>query len=174
MNLLSQCVSKHFVAVLIKLQHVCRIAAQALKSNALWIISLFMTNITFVISISKLIISSLHSLMFLKDFEWQDVQVVLHSVACENFYVIKSCKVKKNYGNFLFREVKKWWVKAAISFPQCGNCGIPLSCNFGKSFVKVTVLLNKLLKSRFDEIFFWWSLFTLCTKSLPKKSETWE
>ena len=33
--------------------------------------------------------------MFLKDFEWQDVQVVLHIVACENFYVSKSCKVKK-------------------------------------------------------------------------------
>ena len=64
----TKCVSKHFVAVLIKLQHVCRIAAQALKSNALWIISLFfMTNITFVINISKVIVLSLYPLMVLKD-----------------------------------------------------------------------------------------------------------
>ena len=91
----TKCVSKHFVAVLIKLQHVCRIAAQALKSNALWIISLFMTNITFVISISKVIVSSLF-IIFLDDFkgfEWQTFQVVLCSVACENFCVCKSYTV---------------------------------------------------------------------------------
>ena len=34
-----------------------------------------------------------------------------------------------------------------------------LSCIFGKNFVKVTVLLNKLLKSWFDEIFFGESKF---------------
>ena len=41
-----------------------------------------------------------------------------------------------------------------------------LSRIFGKNFVKVTVLLNKLLKSWFDEIFLWWERFprfsTLC------------
>ena len=37
---------------------------------------------------------------------------------------------------------------------QCGNYGNSLSRIFGKNFVKVTVLLNKLLKSWFDEIFF--------------------
>ena len=37
---------------------------------------------------------------------------------------------------------------------QCGNYGNLLSRIFSKDFVKVTVLLKKLLKSWFDEIFF--------------------
>ena len=41
-----------------------------------------------------------------------------------------------------------------IPIAQCGNCGNSLSHLFGKNFVKVTVLLNKLLKSGFHEIFF--------------------
>ena len=36
---------------------------------------------------------------------------------------------------------------------QCGNYGNSLSRIFGKNFVKVTDLLNKLLKGWFDEIF---------------------
>ena len=36
----------------------------------------------------------------------------------------------------------------------CGNYGNSLSHIFGKNFVKVTFLLNELLKSWFDEIFF--------------------
>ena len=40
---------------------------------------------------------------------------------------------------------------------QCGNYGNSLSRIFGENFVKVTVLLNKLLKSWFDEIFFRWA-----------------
>ena len=43
-----------------------------------------------------------------------------------------------------------------VSEPQCGNYGNSLSRIFGKNFVKVTILLNKLLKSWFDEIFFRW------------------
>ena len=45
-----------------------------------------------------------------------------------------------------------------------------LSCIFGKNFVKVTVLLNQLLKSWFDEIFFWWesTLFWVLTKNSVK------
>ena len=39
---------------------------------------------------------------------------------------------------------------------QCRNYVNSLSSIFGKNFVKVAVLLNKLLKSWFDEIFFWW------------------
>ena len=37
---------------------------------------------------------------------------------------------------------------------QCGNYGNFLTLFFGKSFVKVTVLLIKLLNSWFDDIFF--------------------
>ena len=40
--------------------------------------------------------------------------------------------------------------------PQCGNYGNSLSRIFGKNFVKVAVLLNRLLKSWFHEIFFRW------------------
>ena len=39
---------------------------------------------------------------------------------------------------------------------QCGNYGNSLSRIFGKNFVKVTVLLNKLLNKWFDKIFFQW------------------
>ena len=49
---------------------------------------------------------------------------------------------------------------------ECGNYGNSLSRIFGKNFVKATVLLNMLLKSWFDEIFFWWERIsrfsTLC------------
>ena len=45
---------------------------------------------------------------------------------------------------------------SSISILWCGNYGNSLSGIFGKNFVKVTVLLNKLLKSWFDEIFFRW------------------
>ena len=38
---------------------------------------------------------------------------------------------------------------------QCGNYGNLLSRFFDKNFVKVTFLLKKILKSWFDEIFFW-------------------
>ena len=43
-----------------------------------------------------------------------------------------------------------------IHRPHCGNLGNSLSHSFDKNFVKVMVLLNKLLKSWFDEIFFRW------------------
>ena len=39
---------------------------------------------------------------------------------------------------------------------QYWNYGNSLSFNFGKNFVKVTVLLNNLLRSWFDERFFCW------------------
>ena len=39
---------------------------------------------------------------------------------------------------------------------QCGNYGISVSHFFGKNYVKATGLLNKSLKSLFDEIFFQW------------------
>ena len=41
-----------------------------------------------------------------------------------------------------------------ITETQCGNCGNSLSRFFGKIFVKVTVLLKKLLTSWFHENFF--------------------
>ena len=52
-----------------------------------------------------------------------------------------------------FHEIftKKWWDA------QCGNYGNLLSRIFGKNFVKVTVLLRKLLKSWFDGNFWAWS-----------------
>ena len=49
-----------------------------------------------------------------------------------------------------FREIN------SVETPQCGNYGNSLSRICGKNFVKLTVLLNNLLKSWFDEIFFCW------------------
>ena len=51
---------------------------------------------------------------------------------------------------------------------KCGNYGNSFSRIFAKNYVKITVLLNKLLKSWFDEIFCWWERIsrfsTLCIK----------
>ena len=53
----------------------------------------------------------------------------------------------KHCANFYFcNELKE---------AQCGNYGNSLLRIFDKNFVKVTVLLNKLLKNYFDEIFPW-------------------
>ena len=53
-----------------------------------------------------------------------------------------------------------WWniflVREKFSFFHTVNYGNSLSRTFGKNSVKVTVLLNKLLKRWFDEIFFGW------------------
>ena len=51
------------------------------------------------------------------------------------------------------------WLHEIFSYyviAQCGNSGNSLSHFFDKNFVKPTVLLNKLLKSWFHEIFFQW------------------
>ena len=53
--------------------------------------------------------------------------------------------VRENFYNF-----------HTVSHAQCGNYANSLSRIFGENFVKITVLLNKLLNSWFDEIFLWW------------------
>ena len=53
-----------------------------------------------------------------------------------------------------FREINFSWIHSRISTTwQCGNYGNSLSRIFGKTFVKTAVLLNKSLKSWFDENF---------------------
>ena len=61
------------------------------------------------------------------------------------------------------------WLHEIFSYyviAQCGNSGNSLSHFFDKNFVKPTVLLNKLLKSWFHEIFLQWerisAISTLC------------
>ena len=58
-------------------------------------------------------------------------------------------------------------VEIAHCGTQFGNYGNSLLHIFGKNFVKVMVLLNKLLNSWFDEICFWWEgisrFSTMCT-----------
>ena len=53
-----------------------------------------------------------------------------------------------------------------IPWSHCGNYGNSLSRFYGKNFVKITFLLNKLLKNWFHEIFFRWERIfrfsTLC------------
>ena len=62
--------------------------------------------------------------------------------------------------NLISRKIwvieKIWNLTLCPITPQCGNYGNFLSRIFGKTFVKlkITGLLNKLLKSWFDEIFF--------------------
>ena len=58
-----------------------------------------------------------------------------------------------------FCKMLIWCKILAVKFhnfhsTEYGKCGNLLSRNFGKNFVKVTLLLKKLLKSWFDEIFF--------------------
>ena len=47
---------------------------------------------------------------------------------------------------------------------QCGNFGNSLSNFFDKTFVKATVLLNKLIQSWFHDIFFKWKTVSLSWK----------
>ena len=59
-----------------------------------------------------------------------------------------------------------------VQCAQCGNYGNLLSRFFGKSFVKVTVLLKKLLNSWFDEIFLGdseFSIFPHCVNRFKMK-----
>ena len=48
------------------------------------------------------------------------------------------------------------YIQYSFVCAQCGNYGIFLSCIFGKNFVKPTVLIKKLLKCWFDDLFFLW------------------
>jgi len=50
---------------------------------------------------------------------------------------------------------------------QCGNYRNCLTRIFGKYFVKVTVLLSILLKSRFDGIFHWWERISWFPHCVP-------
>ena len=68
--------------------------------------------------------------------------------------------------------VQKFRKNPQCETAQCGNYCDLVSHIFGKNFVKLTVLLKKLLKSWFDEIFFWWdqifrfsTLWTVCNES---------
>ena len=53
-----------------------------------------------------------------------------------------------------WKKVKKFVKSNLLCITQCGNYANLLSHIFGKSFVKITVLLKKLLNSCFDEILF--------------------
>ena len=78
-------------------------------------------------------------------------------------FLPKMCETKSQHW---FDEIFYQWEYVLLNFSffhtvtlcmsQCGNYRNSLSRNFGKNFVKVTVLLNKLTKSWFDEIFLWW------------------
>ena len=73
-----------------------------------------------------------------------------------------SRKLSLIYLNWFDEEYFTWERSSPFlhtALAQCGNYGNSLSRIFGKNFVKVTVLrvlLNKLLNSWFDGIFFWW------------------
>jgi len=85
------------------------------------------------------------------------------------FMLLKFC-VKSSLANFEFKKLSMWFhVKSYVAERflniQCGNYKNSLSRIFGKNFVKVTVLLKKLLNKWFDEIFFRWeriSHFSQC------------
>ena len=81
--------------------------------------------------------------------------------------------------NIFTKEVTKelisrnifWFFHTAETVSQCGNYGNSLSHIFVKNFVKVTVLLNKLLKSWFDEIIFRWERISLFSTLWVWKNE---
>ena len=95
---------------------------------------------------------------------------------CENHWNLHSHSLGKNFVKATFLLSKElisriflWWENIsrfyiALGTPQCGNYGNSL---LRTNFVKGAVLLNKLLKRRFDDIFLWWERIfrfsTLCT-----------
>ena len=89
---------------------------------------------------------------------------------CQKLQIFTSIQTLHTWNNFLHIQclqkyqltvLLKNYVKSTlysihyyiIYYSQCGNYGNSLSYIFGKNFVNVAVLLNKLLKSWFDEIF---------------------
>ena len=72
----------------------------------------------------------------------------------------------QNYGNW-------WWT--GFHNAQCGNYGNLLLRIFGKSFVKVTVLLNKLLLKEliWRNIFWWERIYRFSTMFVYTKNISW-
>ena len=95
--------------------------------------------------------------MFSRNFRWIKFR------AFPRFHAIF---VRWNEGQFRF--FSSFHVIYVAFNAQCGNYGNFLSHIFDKNFVKATVLLNKLLKSWFHEIFFQWErisqISTLCNE----------
>ena len=72
---------------------------------------------------------------------------------CESLNSFVSRKIVKfSYWLIVWNRISRLITKFVVT-TQCGNYRNSLSHIFGKKFVKVTVLLNELLKSWFDEIF---------------------
>ena len=67
--------------------------------------------------------------------------------------------VKWLHSNLTKFLIKSCFYEISAHCAQCGNYGNLLSHFFGKNFVKITVLLLRLLNSWFDEIFFGESKF---------------
>ena len=72
-------------------------------------------------------------------------------------YIGKMIYLLDKYINWLHKVMFLKWLHSHHReiYSQCGNCRNSLSRLFCKIFVKVTVSLNKLLKSWFDDIYFW-------------------
>ena len=89
-------------------------------------------------------------------------------IFCEYNYVCKfnnhekfrGINVIPNICNYTILILLIWrkfsFSERTVCSAQCGNFRNSLSRIFGKKFVKATVLLKKLLKRWFDEIFFQW------------------
>ena len=129
---------------------------------------------------------------------WQIISIIF-SVLTENFYIVPfPCKFRFSFGGkFKFTKetlnykktrplpyFHKIFVKKRmrvnisnfhnVRWAECGNFGNSLSLFFDKNFEKAMVLLNKLLKSWFQEIFFQWenfSFFSHCGESTVWKNE---
>ena len=70
---------------------------------------------------------------------------------CESLNSFVSRKIVKfSYWLIVWNRISRLITKFVVT-TQCGNYRNSLSHIFGKKFVKVTVLLNELLKSWFDE-----------------------
>ena len=83
----------------------------------------------------------------------------------QNYSLIPPLPTNYHFDFFCnFNFLSNWWIFrvklfskdfSRVAKAQCGNYGNSLSRILGKIYVKVIIILNKLLKSWFDEIFFW-------------------
>ena len=110
--------------------------------------------------------------------------VTLFDAQCAHFFrknFVKATVLLNKSLKSWFDEIFFQWEQiihfSTLCCAQCGKCGNSLSRFFGKNFVKVTVLLKKLLKSWFHENFFQWERIsrfsTLCSVEKWKIYSHW-
>ena len=97
--------------------------------------------------------------------------LLLHNMKKINIFF---CQINAFTKELISRKIEHFVENEKFTRTHCGNYGNSLSRIFGKNVVKVTVLLSKLLKSWFDEIFLWWDFLVFPRCVIVKVWKLWK